>query len=703
MRHEPARGVLPLFAVRRHAENAPMFQDKDMTSPATGPAKDSAAPQQGERLDSWKAIASYVKRDVTTVQRWEKREGMPIRRHLHDKRGSVYAFRGELDAWMATRGPQLSPERSQLLRPPYLAGAFAVIAIAGFLTWWLTREPRDAMQPLRGARVVPLTDFEGVERAAAISRDGRFVAFLSDRDGKMDAWVTQVGSGEFRNLTQGRAPELLNPEVRSLGFTPDGSLVTLWTRVSNPAPGADEVSMWAVPVIGGALRPFRNGAVEMDWSSDGGRSVFHTTEPGDPTFLLASAQSEPRRLYVGARGMHSHFQIWAPDDSFIYFTQGIPPDEMDLWRMRADGTGVERLTHHNSRVLYPAFADARTLLYLATTDEGAGPWLFSYDVQRRRSERVSFGIEQYTSLAASADGRRLVATVERAKASLWRVAMQDGIAPESAARRIELSSVGGLAPRSGPNYLLYVSPKGTGYGIWKLVGGTATELASGSDARIVGGVAISPDGSQLAFVEESRDGTRLNVIGAEGDAVRVISGELEIRGAPAWTPDGKALAVAAMSERGRRLFRIPVDGSRPVMMFDRDAINPQWSSDGSLLVYADIGVGPTYEVKAANADGTPRSLGPITLPRGSRRVTFVPGTHALVVLQGEMAHVNFWRVDLDTGQQRQLTDFGREFTIGDFDVTAAGEIVFDRRTENSDIALIELAGGDSGAGVKSGD
>ena len=56
-----------------------------------------------ERLDSWKEIAAYLKRDVTTVQRWEKREGMPVRRHVHDKLGTVYAFRSELDAWARSR------------------------------------------------------------------------------------------------------------------------------------------------------------------------------------------------------------------------------------------------------------------------------------------------------------------------------------------------------------------------------------------------------------------------------------------------------------------------------------------------------------------------------------------------------------------------------------------------------------------------
>src|SRR6266403_900625 len=65
------------------------------------------------RLDSWKEIAAYLNRDVTTVQRWEKREGMPVHRHQHDRLGSVYAFSSELDAWVQSRRLRLEEEEQE--------------------------------------------------------------------------------------------------------------------------------------------------------------------------------------------------------------------------------------------------------------------------------------------------------------------------------------------------------------------------------------------------------------------------------------------------------------------------------------------------------------------------------------------------------------------------------------------------------------
>ena len=80
----------------------------------------SARPPE-DRLDSWKEIASYLKRDVTTVQRWEKREAMPVHRHLHEKTGSVFAYRAELDAWARGRNLRLGQESENGVPSPIAA------------------------------------------------------------------------------------------------------------------------------------------------------------------------------------------------------------------------------------------------------------------------------------------------------------------------------------------------------------------------------------------------------------------------------------------------------------------------------------------------------------------------------------------------------------------------------------------------------
>ena len=57
----------------------------------------------GEMLDSWKEIAVFLNRGVRTVQRWEATEGLPVRRHDHLRRGSVYALRSDITLWVRTR------------------------------------------------------------------------------------------------------------------------------------------------------------------------------------------------------------------------------------------------------------------------------------------------------------------------------------------------------------------------------------------------------------------------------------------------------------------------------------------------------------------------------------------------------------------------------------------------------------------------
>jgi Tol biopolymer transport system component len=186
-----------------------------------------------------------------------------------------------------------------------------------------------------------------------VSRDGHFVAFLSDRDGYTDVWVTQVGSGEFHNLTHGSAPGLANPSIRTLGFSPDGSLVTFWARRSGGINGGD-ISIWAVPTLGGESRPYLEGVAEFDWTRDGSRLAYHTPGPGDPLFVSdGNLRPKSRPIFTSSAGLHSHFPLWAPDTAFLYFVQGSLPDKLDIWRIRPAGGIPERITSYHGQVSYP--------------------------------------------------------------------------------------------------------------------------------------------------------------------------------------------------------------------------------------------------------------------------------------------------------------------------------------------------------------
>ncbi len=178
------------------------MSEPDCSAPAA-----AASRPPSDRLDSWKEIAAYLRRDIRTVQRWEKLEGLPVHRHVHQQRGSAFAYRPEIDAWWASRGHDLQqanlsrqpldrrdaegddPDRARVTadeanaesgnasrrtRQPavWITGAAGVLTLLGFSLWRSGQPPSPFVT---GHQL--LSDFPGGSGGASFSPDGSMVAF----------------------------------------------------------------------------------------------------------------------------------------------------------------------------------------------------------------------------------------------------------------------------------------------------------------------------------------------------------------------------------------------------------------------------------------------------------------------------------------------------------------------------------------------
>jgi Tol biopolymer transport system component len=571
------------------------------------------------------------------------------------------------------------------LRWAALAGG--VVLLAAGMLWLAAQRGYFWHDPLANAQFSRLTNWPGIERAAALARDGRTVAFVADHDGPNDVWVTETGSSHYRNLTHGTVGDMINPELRTVGFAPDGSFVTVWARSAGT--GSRDINVVAVPTAGGALRTFLKGSGEVAWSSDGRRVVYHTTGPGDPMFVADSSLSGARRIYAAPAGVHCHFQVWSRDDAFIYFAQGVPGDHWDLWRIRPNGADLERLTYHNSLVSHPVVLDEHTLLYLTTDAQGGGPWLYGLDLRRRVPHRLSFGLERYTSLAASADGTRLAVTVADPSEALWHLPVPAGASVATAATPLSSDLATGLSPRSGAGYVLYVSRRSGRPGIWKLANGASRELWAGSSSDSLSAPAIASDG-RIAFTVADGERSRLYVMQPDGARATLLADSFTLRGNAAWSPDGKSIVVGVLHEGEPRLMSFPATGGSPLPLVYEYSVDPAWSPDGRFLLYSGADVGMSFPLRAVEPDGRPYPLAPLMLSRGAHRVVFDAEPNTILVLRGDLAHKDFWLIDLKTGAERRLTQLNADFDIRDFDLSAdKGEILFDRVEESSSVALIE--------------
>ncbi len=182
----------------------------------------------GGRLESWKEIAAYLNRDVTTVQRWEKRERMPVHRHLHDQRGSVYAVPAELDAWRRGRAaradeppkPAAGLSRFEKTVPAITASGFrrwiplafvaSIVLIVAAYAAFRHRPASQPTAPIHSLAVLPLRNLSG-DPSQDYLADGFTEALIDRLAGIHDLRVVSHTSVmRFKN------PQLSVPEIAKI-------------------------------------------------------------------------------------------------------------------------------------------------------------------------------------------------------------------------------------------------------------------------------------------------------------------------------------------------------------------------------------------------------------------------------------------------------------------------------------------------------
>jgi TolB protein len=176
------------------------------------------------------------------------------------------------------------------------------------------------------------------------------LVFTSDRDGDTELYRL-TADGAVRQLTSSRGSDfggVWSPDGRTIAFVSDRD-------------GDDEI--WSVRADGTGLRQLtRNGGLRggtpvLDqapaWSPDGRHLAFVSNRDGGEmeVYRMRADGSAQVRLTRTARHVMDHEPSWSPGGGFIVFSSNrVAYDNVEVFRMRSDGTSVVRLTRTGAGV-----------------------------------------------------------------------------------------------------------------------------------------------------------------------------------------------------------------------------------------------------------------------------------------------------------------------------------------------------------------
>lgn len=505
--------------------------------------------QQG-RLESWKEIAAYLGKGVRTVVRWEKSEELPVHRHLHERRSSVFAFKSEIDSWWQTRRATLQDEVEPPTPPArskkwlWLA---ALVPLAGVSALLLHPSP-SSLPPLPWKFEV-LTSYPGSQQQASFSPDGSHFAFAwngGDRP-DTDIYVQAVGSAEPIRLTR-------HPYVdMSPAWSPDGKWIAFLRRSPELT-----LELLMLPAFGGAERKLADlgerlymDALQLSWSPDGKWLAFPDRGPnGYGIRALAPETGERRQLTMARFSRNDLDPAFSPDGRSLAFRRGndtlaeimvlpLSPDLSPRGEPRA-------VTHLDSRTFGPAWsADGRHIFFMS------GTWLSHTNLYRvqvvpavTQPEAVTTASwESHSSVSVSWRKGLLAYCRKVADVNIWMLEKQGQI---------------WKAPKQVRNLSSTLTEKDPDF---------------------------SPDGRQVAFMSDRSGSPELWISRLDGyQARKLTSFGGGLIDNPRWSPDGRQIAFCAIWQRSSTIWLVDTAGGQPRKFLD-NAWSPSWSADGRFLYH----------------------------------------------------------------------------------------------------------------------
>jgi Tol biopolymer transport system component len=597
------------------------------SSEAGGPSgSESSLP---DRLDSWKEIAAHLRRAVRTVRRWEQSEGLPVHRHPHAKRSSVYAYKTEIDAWWRSREADLDADSEavevataggptrRLWSAAIVVGVLS-LALVGLMAAGLLRNGSRTKAPL----VRSLTAYHGFETGPSFSPDGTRLAFVwnGDQMDNFDIYVRMIDDSTCHRLTTSPATDynpVWSPDGQSIAFLRwrDGSKADIWVMTS--LGGSEQKIAEAIP--GNLNDPLLAWISHLAWSRDSRSLIVADADPDSRSqslFEISTETGEKRRITRALPfSMGDDSPSVSPDGRTLAFVRSPTIAASDIYLLPftvevASERLPRRLTFENGYLYNPMWtSDGRDILYVTYLD--GSTVIKRISVQGTGQAHVVFTVGQRaTSTAISPDGERLVYA-----------AAEDDL-------DIAVLSLNGQALHADP-------PQ-------RLISSTRTDMSP----------QISPDGTRIAFASRRSGPMEIWVADRDGtNEVRLTPGLL-YSGAPRWSPDGKMLAFGSVVDGKDDIFTVSARGG-PVRRIIEDPardVVASWSRDGLSLYFGSNRTG-TFEIWKMPVGGGP-----------ARQITKGGGYGGFESLDGRYFYyaksngipTSLWRVSVDEGDEQPV-------------------------------------------------